>query len=122
MAKKHFKLLKGKFYAIYTTGCSHSSLIFRKNKRKNKYYILVFDSSSGRHRTKLYHPISENVKVSYIQNRPLIVVKKEFGNHELLGLNISKDDRILLKRIKRRKPRLSRKYKQKNPSRLFTAD
>ena len=72
MSKNKIVLLKGKFYSIYTTGGSHPSLLFKKNRKKNKYYVIVFDSSNGRHRTILKHATSDNVKESYVQNRPLL--------------------------------------------------
>ncbi len=43
MSKKQIKLQKGKFYSIYTTGGSHPSKLYKKNKRKNKYYVIVYD-------------------------------------------------------------------------------
>ena len=111
MPKKKIFLLKGKFYSVYTTGGSHPSLLYKKNRRKNKYYVIVFDSPQGRHRTKLKHPTSNNVKESYVQNRPLLGTKKDFGNHELLGIKIHKEDKVIIEIIKRRSPKLTKKYK-----------
>ncbi len=111
MSKK-IKLIRGRFYSIYTTGGSHPSLIFKINRRKNKYVVIVFDSSDGRHRTKLVHPISEKVKESYVQNRPLLTTKKDFGNHELQGIAIDKEDKPRIKIVKSRNPRISKKYRE----------
>ena len=111
MAKKA-KLIRGKFYSIYTTGGSHPSLIFKINRRKNKYIVVVFDSSEGRHRTKLIHPISDKVEMSFVQNRPLMTTKKDFGNHELQGMSINKEDKPRIKIVKRRNPRISKKYRE----------
>lgn len=111
---KKIKLLKGKYYSIYVTGGSHPALVFKKNKRRNKYYVVVFDSSKGRHRTKLKHPTSKNIKESFVQNRPYLGVKKDFGNHELLGINVNKEDKPTIEIVKRRKPKETKRYKQKN--------
>ena len=113
MSKKKLKLLKGRFYSIFTTGGSHPSLLFRKNKRKNKYYIVVFDSSNGRHRTRLRYPTSKEVKESYVQNRPLLSVRKDLGNHELFGLRIHKEDKVMIEIVKHRKPRMTKNYKKR---------
>ena len=75
MSKK-IRVIRGRFYSIYTTGGSHPSLVFKINRRKNKYVVVVFDSSSGRHRTELKHAISDKVDKSFVQNRPLL--KKRF--------------------------------------------
>ena len=112
MSKTKIKLLRGRFYSIYTTGSSHPSLIFKKNKRKNRYFAVVFDSSNGRHRTKLKHPTSPNVSESYAQNRPILGVKQDFGNHELLNIKVHKDDKPIIIMIERRPPRMTKKYKK----------
>ena len=113
MSKRKKILLRGKFYAVYTTGGSHPSLLYKKNKRRNKYFVVVFDSSNGRHRTKLKHPTSKNVAESYVQNRPLLGVKKDFGNHELQGISISKEDKPTIEIVKRKTPRLTKRYKER---------
>ena len=113
MSKKKQLLLRGKFYAIYTTGASHPSLLYKKNKRKNKYQVVVFDSSNGRHRTKLKHPTSPTIKESYVQNRPLVGTRKDFGNHELLGIKIHRDDKVIIQIVKRRKPKMTKNYRKR---------
>lgn len=112
MSRTRIKIVRGKYYSIFTTGGSHPALVFKKNKKRNMYYVIVFDSSPGRHRTKLAHPTSDNVKNSYVQNRPLVVTKREFGNHEFLGLMVHKQDKPIIEIVKRREPRLSRKFKE----------
>ena len=112
MSKKQPKLLRGKFYPIYTTGGSHPSLLYKKNHKKNQYHVVVFDSSDGRHRTKLKQPIGDGVKESYVQNRPLLTTKKDFGNHELLGLRIHSEDKKRIEFVKRRNIRISKKYRE----------
>ena len=113
MAKNKIKLFKGRFYTNYKSGGNHPSLLYKKNKRKNNYSCVIFDSTSGRHRTKMKHPISPDRKTSFIQNRPMICKKNDFGNHQLNGLSINKEDKILVEIVKRRKPRYSSSFKNK---------
>ena len=111
--KNKIKLFRGRFYSNFKTGGGHPALIISKNKNRNEYTCVVFDSTNGRHRTKLRHPISKNESNSYIQNRPFISRKNDFGNHQLEGLIIHKDDKILVELVKRRKPRYSSSFKVK---------
>ena len=111
--KNRIKLFKGRFYSNYKTGGAHPALIIKKDKKHNEYLCVVFDSTNGRHRTKLKHPISENERNSYVQNRPLISKKNDFGNHILCGLKIHKEDKMMIKVVSRRKPRYSSSFKLK---------
>ena len=65
----------------------------------------------GRHRTKLKHAISNKVEKSFVQNRPLLTTKNDFGNHELQGISIHKEDKPRIKLVKRKNPRFSKKYR-----------
>ena len=114
MSKKKTELLKGKFYYIFTTGGPHPSLIFKKNKRKNKYCAVVFGTSKARHLTKLSHPTSAKVQQSFVGNRPVLGVRKDFGHHELINIGVHPNDKIIIRIIERREPRLSNEYKKKH--------
>ena len=50
-------LVKGKFYKVNDTNGGHYSRLYRKNTRKNKYWIVRFTDSEGRHREVLLHQI-----------------------------------------------------------------
>lgn len=113
MSKNRIKILRGKFYSNYKTGGSHPSYVFSKNKKKNLYSCVIFDTTDGRHRSPLVHPISDDVDNSYVQNRPLICQKNDFGNHELAGLKIHKDDKPRINWVKRNNPRYTNKTKKK---------
>ena len=58
------------------------------------------------------HPLEPSVEESYIQKRPVIASHGDFGNHELVGLVVHKEDKPLIKTIKRKKPLLTKKYKK----------
>ena len=110
--RKRIKLLKGKFYTTFHTGGKgHPSLLFKKSKSKNKYWIVVFDTTARDDRKLLKYPIEISVKQSYVQKRPAIASHGDFGEHELLGLRIHKEDKTTIKLVKKRKPLLTKKYK-----------
>ena len=116
-SKRRIKIRRGKFYIYYPNG-SHPSLIFSKNKRKNRYDAIVFGTTPGRHRIKLDHPMSPNVEMSVVQTRPVRGVRSDFGDKEVIGLYINKDDKIKIEIIKRRKPKKSAKYKKQQNSKI----
>ena len=95
---KHLK--KGKFYAVN----GHPGLIINKNDKKNRYLAVVTGTSQGRHKTKLQHPTEKGIKNSYINNRPVLGKRKNFGSKELNGMKIYKSDKSLVKVISKRKP------------------
>ena len=82
----------------------HPGLIVFKNDRKNVYIAIVTGTSHHRHQTKLRHTTEPSIKESFVNNRPIKGKIKHFGSNELVGMRIHKDDRILIKIIKRRKP------------------
>ena len=110
--KRKNKLLRGKFYSSYPTG-GHPALIYRKNKRKNKYDAIVFGTTIGKHKTRLKKPISNTVKQSVVQNRPIRGVRKDFSDKELTNLKLDKQDKPLIKIIEKRKPLKTKNYKNK---------
>ena len=103
MSKKKIynkRLEKGKFYVVN----KHPGLIVLKNDRKNIYIAIITGTSHHRHQTKLKHPTEPGVKESFDNNRPVQGKRKHFGSKELVGMKIHKDDRILIRIIKKRKP------------------
>lgn len=68
--KRKIKLKRCRYYASYPNG-GHPSLIYRKNKKKNKYDAVVFGTTPGHHKKELDYPISPSVKQSVIQTRPI---------------------------------------------------
>ena len=95
---KHLE--KGRFYSVL----KHPGLIVFKNDKKNIYVAVVTGTSLKRHQTKLSHPTQQDVKQSFVKNRPIQGKRKHFGSKELIGMRIHPDDRIIIKVIKRRKP------------------
>ena len=112
MSKKRKKqLFRGKFYSSYPNG-GHPSLIYKKNRKKNRFDAVVFGTTPGHHRTLLKHPISDNITTSVVQNRPIRGTRKDFGDKELTNLKVDKEDKPKIEIIKRKKPLETRKYKE----------
>ena len=110
--RKRIKIFRGKFYTTFHTGqFGHPSLVFRLNRRKNKYWIIVFDTTGRSDRIMLKIPIESTIKKSFVQKRPVIASHGDLGDHELKGLKINKIDKPRIELIKRKEPMLTKKYK-----------
>ena len=96
--KKHLE--KGRFYSV----CKHPGLIVFKNDKKNIYIAVLTGTSRKRHQTILKHPTEPQIDKSYVNNRPVQGKRKHFGTKELVGMRIHRDDRIIIKIVKRRTP------------------
>ena len=82
----------------------HPALLYKKNDRKNKYYIIVFTSSYGPKRKKLSHSIEPSkILVSYIHNTPKIAKRKDLGKNKLKGLKVDKEDKPMIDCVKRKR-------------------
>ena len=105
-------IYRGKFYSTFSTGFkAHPCLVFKVNRRKNKYCIVIFDTTPRDDRIELSVPIEPTKKKTYMHKRPVLVSHGDFGEKELIGLAIAKIDKPLIELVKRRKPLLSKKYR-----------
>ena len=93
-------LVKGKFYSVN----GHPGMIFWKNDKRNRYKAVVTGTSEGRHKTRLKYPTEKKVEKSFVNNRPVLGRRSNFGSKELKGMRFHKDDKPLINVIKRRKP------------------
>ena len=110
--RKRIKILRGKFYTTFHTGLhGHPSLVFKLNRKKNQYWIIVFDITGRNDRIMLKIPIENSVKSSFVHKKPVIASHGDLGDHELLGLKINNIDKPRIKLIKRKKPLFTKKYK-----------
>ena len=98
-------LIRGKFYRVRDTSGGHPSKLFRKNTKKNKYWIIRFTSSQGRHRTKLKHQIDpERTDDSFVINKPTIEKYENFASpYPLENLRVHKDDLKIVRKIQNKK-------------------
>ena len=97
-------LIRGKFYRVRDSNGGHPSKLYKKNTKKNRYWIVRFTSSAGRHRTKLMHQIDlKRNGDSYIINTPFIEKYENFASSfPLEGLRIHKDDIKTVKEIQKK--------------------
>ena len=111
--RKRTKIFRGKFYTTFHTGrTGHPSLVFRLNRKKNKYWIVIFDTTGRNDRIMLKVPIESSVKASFVHKRPVIASHGDLGDHELIGLKIDKIDKPRIKLIERKKPLFTKKYRK----------
>ena len=100
-------LYKGRIYKTKDSKGGHYARIYRKNTKKNKYWIIHFTDSNGRHRIKMKHQIDPNFKGkknSYVYTQPSIIPYERFHDHyPRLFLRVHKDDRRLVKKIQKKK-------------------
>ena len=106
---KRFKkpLIRGKFYKVSDSKGGHYSRIYRKNTKKNKYWIIRFTESDGRHRKELLHqidPLLEAKAKSFVITQPEIVKYESFKHpYPYENLRIHKEDRKTVKQIENKK-------------------
>ena len=98
-------LIKGNFYRVKDSNGGHPSKLFRKNTKKNKYWIVRFTSSPGRHRTKLKHQIDpQRDGDSFVINNPTIEKYEDFSSpYPLDNLRVHKDDLKLVRKMQKKK-------------------
>ena len=99
---KHLE--KGRFYIHSDKYGGHPALLYKKRDNKNKYFLVIFTSSDGPKRKKLKHSIEPaKIKESYVHNTPTIGKRRDLGSKPLAGIAVHKDDKDLVKSIKRKK-------------------
>ncbi len=109
---------KGRFYHIHEgSPTGHPGMIYWKNDKKNLYLALTVDSSYGSHRTKIL-PISNTIKHSYVQNRPVLAKRKDIGGQRF-DLKFSKKNKKLLKRISEKPFRETMSIRRKDRRYIF---
>ncbi len=110
MTKKKCKLETGKFYHSYGGG-RHPSYLYKKNEPLKTYTSIKFGTTERKDSVPI-HSI-DNKNKSFASKRPFEGTRKDYGDHELLGLSIDDRDYPIIEKIKRRKPKLSKRAKEK---------
>ena len=118
----------GEFYFIHDgSQTGHPGFILSKDDENNRYLVARFDSDKYsdkktkiergvRHITKLIKPTNQNVKNSYVHNRPMICKRKDIGI-KLFDLSLSDEDIVLISKIANANPEYSPSLRKK-PHRL----
>ena len=78
--RKRIRILRGKFYTTFHTGrLGHPSLVFRLDWKRNKYWIVVFDTTGRNDRIMLKVPIETTVKASFVHKKTSDSFSWRFG-------------------------------------------
>lgn len=113
----------GKFYFIHDgSKTGHPGLIISKDDNANRYLVVRFDSDKFgdipkiqrgvRHITMLVHPTSDDVKNSYVHNRPMLCKRKDIGS-ELFNLLVHDEDAIIIEKVSANAPEMSPSLRNK---------
>jgi len=113
----------GKFYFIHDgSKTGHPGLIISKDDNANRYLVVRFDSDKFsdipkiqrgvRHITMLAHPTSDDVKNSYVHNRPMLCKRKDIGS-ELLNILVHDEDTTIIEKVSANAPEMSPSLRNK---------
>ena len=116
--KNHKKITKsiqkGKFYHVHEgSPTGHPGMVFWKNDKRNLYLTITTDSSEGEHRTMLSAPTSNEVKHSFVYNRPTLAKRRDIGG-QYQNMVFSKKDKNILRTISRKNYRETKSIKAKD--------
>ena len=123
MSKKRIankKLRKGRFYLVHDGSChGHPGMIYWKSDRKNLYLSLTTGTSYNKDLIRLKKCTDSNVKESFVNKKPFLGKRKDYGSIEKLDMFFSKiDKKTILREISKREPRFSKSLSRKD-KRLF---
>ena len=97
MAKKKLlnkKLRKGKFYIVYDgSETGHPGMIYWKNDNKNLYLAIITGTSYSKNVITLRFTTDRNVKKSFVNKKPFLGKRKDYGYKELKGMKFNKRDK-----------------------------
>lgn len=99
---KHFD--KGRFYHRSDKNGGHPALIVKKNDKKNQYGSLVFTSTIETPRTI---KLKKSIDIDYPNRQycvhidPFIGKRRDFGKKELSRLKVAKEDKSIIKKLKK---------------------
>ena len=98
---KHLE--KGKFYHRSDSMGGHPALLYYKKDKNNMYKALVFTSSKTVDTIQLNKSIDPAFpeKTFYVHRKPFIGKRRDFGRKPLTRLRISKEDKVLIKSLKK---------------------
>ncbi|MCH5171384.1 MAG: hypothetical protein J1F31_00925 [Erysipelotrichales bacterium] len=109
---KHLE--KGRFYLVHDgSKTGHPGKIYEKNDKKNRYYAIKTGTTYDKHKIPLNFPTDSSTNRSYVDKRPFVGKRRDFGDKELGGMNFHKSDKGIIKVIQRRNPVYSQSFKRR---------
>lgn len=110
------KLQKGRFYYVHEgSPTGHPGMIYWKNDKKNLYLSLTTGTSYNKDLLPLNAPTDSQVKMSYVNKKPFLGKRKDYGNKVLVDMKFSKlDKKMILHDISKAEPRYSKTLSRKD--------
>ena len=109
--KYEMKITIGKFYMVYA-GPPHPAYVYEIDKRHKTFKSIKFGTTKAKHMTEI-HPLQEGCEKQFVHNRPFEGVRSDYGDKELLGLQIDKRDYDIIEKIKTREATKSKRAKMR---------
>ena len=83
----------GKFYLIHDgSKTGHPGYIIWKDEIQNIFLAIKFGTTPNLKNLKLSHPISTNIKATYVYKKPFLGKRKDFGSKSFNDMFLTKKD------------------------------
>lgn len=103
------KIEIGKFFMAYG-GVPHPAYIFEIDKKHKTIKSIKFGTTKAKHMSQI-HPLQKNNSSQFVHNRPFEGVRSDYGDKELLGLEIDPRDLEVIEKIKKKESMKSKRAK-----------
>ena len=114
--KEIIKILKtGCFYFVHDgSKTGHPGMVYWKNDQRNLYLAITTGSSeqNNPHFEKLVEPTASDVTVSFVNKRPFLGKRRDFGSKKLEKMSFFIGDFEILVKVTKREPRTGNRIKK----------
>lgn len=109
------QLETGSFYMVFDKSkTGHPGMVYWKNDQRNLYLAITTGTSeqNNPHFEKLSKPTSSDVKVSYVNKKPFLGKRRDFGSRKLEKMSFFIGDYEILVKVTRKEPRTGKRVKK----------
>ena len=109
------RIRKGRFYLIHDgSKTGHPGMVYWKSDKKNIYLSLTTGTTHNKESISLRFPIDKTIKRSYVNKRPFLGRRKDYGSKEMQDMRFNKKDKkLILTKISKKEPRYSKNINRK---------
>ena len=111
MSRRKTKLQEGKFYYAFGGG-KHPSQVYEIDKKHKTYKSIKTGTTQNKDMIPI-KSIQKGYKNSFVHKIPFEGTRSDYGDKELVGLSFDSSDYITIEQIKKRKPKRSRRAKER---------